>query len=350
MIEIMIRQHEKKFQQIDALRFFAVFPVLVAHWGTFDLTDRMSFFWGSNGVNLFFAISGFLITLGLIKSNESDQTAKTSLYKFYVRRFLRIFPIYYLLLIFLWFFKHQDVIGGLWWYLTYTTNFYCIKTQSWGIAHLWSLSVEEQFYWVWPFVILFMPSRILPFFICLLIACSIIFKAYIIHVGSPWWIFYMNPIGVLDILGLGGLLSLGYFYYPNKLKSLLYNKIVIAIIIVQLVVVIYSRLSGHADFIYDVFNRFSFGLFCIWLIGRAVFGFKGMIGFILNLRPLKYIGKISYGVYLVHIFIPEMAYKIQYPTNHVLRSVFYFIITIMICSISWYFFESRILRLKEKFE
>lgn len=125
----------QKFDQINTLRFFAVLPVLVVHWGLFDFSKSAEFSFAANGVNLFFAISGFLITLGLIRNKtDTEKSTGASLWKFYVRRVLRIFPIYYLMLLLLWFFNHGKVADGIWWYLTYTTNFYIIKIQDWGGA------------------------------------------------------------------------------------------------------------------------------------------------------------------------------------------------------------------------
>lgn len=338
----------KKFEQIDALRFFAVLPVLISHW---DIINIPQFLSASNGVNLFFAISGFLITLGLIKAKDKEQNVQTSLWKFYVRRSLRIFPIYYLLLFLLWFFNHQKVADGIWWYLSYSTNFYCIKIQRWsGLTHLWSLAIEEQFYLTWPLLMLLTPRRFLPFLIGLIIIVSLLFKTYWIYSGASWWTFYMNPIAVLDILGLGALLSYYYHFESEKLRALLTNKTFTFIILLQLVIVLYFRYNEKFNSIYQVLNRFSFGLFSVWLIGRAVFGFKGILGYILTIRPVKYIGKISYGVYLVHILVPGMFMGLKYPTNHFSRFCIYFIVTIGISSLSWFFFESRILKFKDRFE
>jgi peptidoglycan/LPS O-acetylase OafA/YrhL len=341
----------KKFEQIDALRFFAVLPVLISHWELFDISKSTQFLFASNGVNLFFAISGFLITLGLIKAGEKEQSVQASLWKFYVRRFLRIFPIYYLMLLLLWFFNHPKVAGGIWWYLSYSTNFYCIRIQGWGgLPHLWSLAVEEQFYLVWPFVILLTPRRFIPAIIGLIIIMSLSFKTYWLQRSNSFWVLYMNPIAVLDVLGLGALLSYYYHFQSDKLKALLNNKIFTLVVLLQLIVVLYLRYNEHCTSIYQVINRFSFGLFSVWLIGRAVFGFKGIIGYILTMPSLKYIGKISYGVYLLHILIPGMLMGLKYPTDHFSRFCMYFILTIAICSISWYSYESRILKLKDKFE
>ena len=341
----------KKFEQIDSLRFFAVLPVLISHWNLFKISQSTQFLLASNGVNLFFCISGFLITLGLIKAKEKEQNVQTLLWKFYIRRFLRIFPIYYLLLLILWLFNHQKVAEGILWYLSYSTNFYCIKIQGWGgLPHLWSLAIEEQFYLIWPFGILFTPRRFIPFIVGIIIIISLAFKTYWVYTADSFWTFYMNPIAVLDILGLGALLSFYYHFRNEELRAILNNKIFTFIILIQFLMVLYFRYDKNYNSIYEVISRFSFGLFCAWLIGRAVFGFTGIVGYILSLRPLKYIGKISYGVYLIHILIPGMLMGLKYPKDPFSRFCLYSILAIAICSISWYLFEIRILKLKDKFE
>ena len=134
----------KKFEQIDGLRFFAVFAVICAHWHSSQTPFFESITAASRGVDLFFVISGFLITLGLIRSKDKAQSTGTSLYKFYARRFLRIFPIYYLTIFILLIVYYSQMSGVIWWYLLYLCNFHSIRIQDWGIAgHCWSLSVEE---------------------------------------------------------------------------------------------------------------------------------------------------------------------------------------------------------------
>jgi len=341
----------KKFAQIDALRFFAVMPVLISHWGLFDIQPSTEFLFSSNGVNLFFIISGFLITLGLIRSREKEEYIQTSLSKFYVRRFLRIFPIYYLMLLFLWLFNHHKVADGIIWYLTYTTNFYCIKIQDWGgLSHLWSLALEEQFYFIWPFIILLSPKQLLPIIISATICLSVAFKTYCAYYGATFWISYMHPLAVLDILGLGALLAYLFYFKIEALKKLLHNNAFIAFVFLQLGLVLYCRFNLKYHSIYDILSRCSFGLFSAWIVGRAVFNFNGIIGRILTSKPLSYIGKISYGVYLLHILVPGMLMGVKYPINHTLRFCMYFILTIAICTLSWELFERQILKLKSKFE
>jgi peptidoglycan/LPS O-acetylase OafA/YrhL len=342
---------ERKFEQIDALRFFAVLPVLTSHWKLFNISDSAQFLLASNGVNLFFAISGFLITLGLIRSKEKSKSIQINLVHFYARRFLRIFPIYYLLLALMWFLNNKRVADGIIWYLSYSTNFYCIKINDWGgLPHLWSLAIEEQFYIVWPLFILLAPKRAMPIIIAGAIALSLLFKTYCIYAHESFWVYYMNPISVIDTLGLGALLAYMYYSNQDKLRQLLYSRFVIIFLFFQFVLILCLKENKSSEFIYQIFNRFSFGLLSIWLIGRATIGFNGFIGSMFSFKPITYIGKISYGVYLYHIIVPGMLMGLKYPIDNTLRFLMYFIVTIAISSISWEYFECKILKFKHKFD
>ncbi len=141
---------------LDGFRALAVISVLLAHacqtHGFPELAGLAPLLkHGELGVDLFFVISGFLITTLLIR--ERNRNGHVSLRNFYIRRSLRIFPVYYcsLLVVFLlqslgvFHLKVSDWIGAL----TYTTNF--LWTPSWELGHVWSLSIEEHFYLIWPF-------------------------------------------------------------------------------------------------------------------------------------------------------------------------------------------------------
>jgi peptidoglycan/LPS O-acetylase OafA/YrhL len=140
--------------QLDTLRFFVVIGVMVTHnwhlkrlpWLFGDLD------WGGLGVRLFFVLSGFLITGILIKCREmADAETRTSRFyirQFYIRRILRIFPIYYLT-IFLAFVFDVPGTREVWgWLATYTSNVYITLNNTWiaRMGHFWSLAVEEHFY------------------------------------------------------------------------------------------------------------------------------------------------------------------------------------------------------------
>jgi len=340
-----------RFGQIDSLRFFAITTVLSAHWmwSGSQLIDWT--LWGVRSLDLFFVISGFLITLGLIGAKEKPQTRERSLSKFYIRRFLRIFPIYYLTVFILWIFWHKQMAGSIGWYLLYLVNFHCIKMQDWGVAGLfWSLSVEEQFYLVWPFIILFIPTRRLPIVMVSCVVLSLVAKTYWSIMAVPFWTPYMHPLGSLDALAMGGLLAYIYHFHEDRLKKILFNPIVIFLVILQTAILINVRhIPGYTE-IFTVGIRASFGLFSMWLIGRATFGFTGILGYILNAGPLQYIGKISYAIYLFHDFVPGMLLGLKYPENPNLRFVMYAAVTLGLASLSWHFFESKILKLKDRFE
>jgi peptidoglycan/LPS O-acetylase OafA/YrhL len=296
-------------------------------------------------------ISGFLITLGLLRSRDKAQTLGTSLYKFYIRRFLRIFPIYYLTVFVLLFFYYDQMHSIIWWYLLYIRNFYSIRIQDWGVAgHFWSLSVEEQFYMVWPFIILFIPRRGLLSAILFSVLLSLAAKAYWWVNAYPFWYAYMHPLGALDTLALGALLAYLYVFHLDWLRRILYDPYIAFLVTAQMLICMALMHSVRWDFIHHIGIRTSFGFFSMWLIGRAAFGFKGIIGYILTLRPLRYIGKISYAIYLFHIFVPGILFALKYPHNENLRFLLYGLVTVGLASVSWYAFENPILKLKNRFE
>lgn len=147
------------------LRSLAVFFVIITHWGPNDFSSPVftSIYQkimpnGVFGVDLFFVLSGYLITQILLTARiNAGGVNKLKIIKaFYIRRALRISPIYYLLIIIVILLKDQFVINHILYFITYTSNFLVFKTRSWvSITHTWSLSVEEQFYLIWPWVMIF---------------------------------------------------------------------------------------------------------------------------------------------------------------------------------------------------
>ena len=156
----------EKIKGLDTLRAFAVFFVIIQHFGVwFDYTSPSGKFItnvlipdGGFGVNLFFVLSGFLITSILLKAKSAarDDQRLTLVKNFFIRRALRIFPIYYLLLFFLFFIDYPDIRHYFVYFVTYTSNILSWLTNSWNsFSHTWTLAVEEQFYLLWPWLIIF---------------------------------------------------------------------------------------------------------------------------------------------------------------------------------------------------
>ncbi|UCH58728.1 MAG: acyltransferase, partial [Anaerolineales bacterium] len=218
--------------QLDALRFFAVLGVIVAHnwhpkrlpWLFGDLD------WAGLGVRLFFVLSGFLITRILLACRDSqEQTSQPAFFyirQFYARRFLRIFPIYYLVLIIV-FVSNIPPAREVWiWLVTYTTNVYITVFNTWvgRLGHFWTLAVEEQFYLVWPWLVLFAPKKWLTPIIMILIPIGPIYRLYA-YENFPFDIGAMDfkaatlTPASLDILGIGALLAL--LWHTNIRKETL---------------------------------------------------------------------------------------------------------------------------------
>jgi peptidoglycan/LPS O-acetylase OafA/YrhL len=138
--------------QLDALRALGVFGVWFTHWGIGTLPVLRWIHWGEMGVQLFFVLSGYLITGILLRARDRADCGEGKWLvakRFYVRRFLRICPIYYLTLL-ATAIVIQHMREGFFWHLTYTSNiFFALRGRLDLIgAHFWTLSVEEQFYLV----------------------------------------------------------------------------------------------------------------------------------------------------------------------------------------------------------
>ena len=145
-------------RQLDSVRTIAVAMVIATHW-----IPKATTFWfnGGMGVKVFFVLSGFLITGILLDARgQADQSGvgRTAVLKnFYARRFLRIFPLFYATLALTFLLGVPTVRQFIWWLMFYLGNVLLALHGQWlsGIAHFWSLAVEEQFYLVWPVLILF---------------------------------------------------------------------------------------------------------------------------------------------------------------------------------------------------
>jgi peptidoglycan/LPS O-acetylase OafA/YrhL len=153
---------------------------------------------------------------------------------------------------------------------------------------------------------------------------------------------------------LGALLIYLKNYHSFFLNKVLKKSYIFfsALIFSILFIYIYT-LTADLNLLIFAFNRFLFSLFCFWVIGVATtVGFKGLTKLFLENRYIKYLGKISYGLYVYHHFMPYFFGRFGYNVGGhsiLLNSFFYLIATIIISSISWHFFEYPINKLKERF-
>lgn len=353
------------YKQLDSLRFFSVLAVMIGHWISWDTNNYFvkTFHWG-NGVLFFFVLSGFLIT-EILYNQKTDielgnKTVLQSLKKFYVRRTLRIFPLYYLLIFFLFYINYKNTREIFPYLVTYTSNILEAQTNTYvgDFNHFWSLAVEEQFYIIWPLFILLIPKKHLLKFIVTTIILSLISRiCYIQFAPEKWMAASYLTNNVMFALGFGALLA-----YIKNTKQELFNKISDSIWLTPLMVVVYFislYKIAHKSQIPTIsffFDEIIFCLLSVTIIARAVGnGYKYVAKFILENKNFSHLGQISYGLYIFHLFaIPTfwdyIAPKLALHTDKKETAwMFYFLFTWLAAEISSLIIERPFNYLKKYF-
>jgi len=347
--------------QLDGLRFFAIFMVMIAHWAQWQFNHPViNGFPFTHGVTLFFVLSGFLITDILLKNKikyeDSYQPKKYLLKSFYIRRFLRIFPIYYLTIFLLYFIKYQNTQDIFPWLVTYTSNIYQ-SIHNIGVGdfnHFWSLAVEEQFYLIWPWLMIFTPNKHIAKVIIFTIILSIASKLYITIYVQKWMANSYFTLSCMNSLGLGALLAYWAIYKKNILDFFLKSYWVLGSIVLYFAIHYFS-LFKQWDWYIVILDEFIFSIMAAIIINYASKNkFKHIFKYILENKFIVYCGKISYGLYVYHLFIPALFWFIApyiglNVTNKYTLFVFYFGLTFVIAHLSWKIIESPINSLKRKF-
>jgi len=341
--------------QLDALRALAVLAVMVHHFLPVDRyipTDYVTL--GFLAVRLFFVLSGFLIT-GILLNYRSDERGN-ALRRFYLRRVLRIFPIYYLTLFIALALQVRAIQDGAFWHLTYLSNYVAPFHPEWmgPAGHFWTLAVEEQFYFVWPWILLFVPRKHLAKTIIGTIALAVLFRAFVLWVLS----ISIDVAGVftfatLDSLGGGALLAL--FHYDQRLRtrlpSLMKWFLIAGLGIMTLTTLLYIYNIGYR--ILHTLLCLGISLLFVVLIEKAARGFKGKAKTVMENPVVLYIGKISYGLYVYHNFMLAIVLyylaKIMAVPDYRLVAVLSFVGTFTTAILSWHLIERPIAQLKNKF-
>ena len=337
--------------------------VIVAHYiGQYPFLSIFS----SSGVTMFFVLSGFLITQILIYEKVkfrvqgfSEWTKILSILKiFYIRRALRIFPLFYLVLIIL-FLLNYDSARKFWGYhFFYASNFlYSFKISFDGLAHFWSLAVEEQFYLVWPLLILAIPGRLVSVrFFSFLIAASVVFKICLLFLYWPNSLpsYCMMPSCVESFAS--GAIALIMCKKEIKIGNLRLLLILSLLAFIPLQVMTYWNPSDLVLFISSAFSRTIFSFISAGVLLIAVKGYYGKIGsFFFNNRLLLLIGKISYGVYIYHMFMPRLIGFFMDKVDIDLRGYGKLLFLEVFCTIglayiSYFYFELPVNKLKKNFK
>lgn len=289
-----------RMPQLDGLRAIAVFMVVWAHWAPIPYRSIAGTDLGFLGVQMFFVLSGFLISgilMDVFDRVRSPEERWQALRRFYLRRALRIFPLYYLVvLMVVW--LGVGPFRETWpWHVAYLSNFNFWLTGSHvGThgGHLWSLSVEEQFYLLWPFI-LFVPRKLhIPLILCLIVAAPV-FRASMSFLNwgkFPESAMSLTP-AVLDSLGAGGLLA-----YIERRKDGIFTRVANFMLIIS----VFGLIAIHFSPTLGVLKQSFCALGFAWMIWKCSHGLPGAFGRFLASRPIVYVGSISYGIYLIHGF------------------------------------------------
>ena len=351
-----------RLEVLDALRAIAVFGVFAVHFPDMFIGNYLDT--GSLGVRLFFVLSGFLITGILLRERDVIDEGRLrpfpALRSFYLRRFFRIAPTFYLALAAAWLVALDDIRVSWPWHAAFLSNQYIMKLAQWpgSLSHLWTLALEFQFYLVWPLALVFLPRRCFPWLIA---ACLIL--GPLTRWASPAWgvptaFSHLTTTGSLDFFGWGATvawirkLNLSHVQrFDNFTKPLLPWSLAAAILLAgrwswSLPINVVHAVAGFimaAAFaiLIATCSRSVPPAWAVWLARQTL---------------LVRLGTISYGLYLYHNLMhwvaPRVCLRIfgnSYPDQSFLYTSVLLVSTIAVSIISWQIVEAPLNRYSRRF-
>lgn len=347
---------------ITSLRFFLAIVVVLYHIPMFCANQGIPYFddfplfhKGNEAVKVFFSLSGFLI-IGQLYS-EKQNTGTIALWSFFVRRMLRIFPLYYLILFFGLFYyqllmpwlgypvnNQYHLIEGLLFAIFFMPNVFFLYKPGGIIEVLWSIGIEEQFY-------LFIAPLMLWLRLRYIIAFLALFSiAYFVVYQLPYFsclqllrmaFFYFS------ISGLGAVLVIKYNFYKRFHPIFKYATGILFVLYFS--TFLFSNALNSVA--YELFSAVLFAVTVGFLAAEPIP--------VLENNRLKYLGKISYGLYMFHSIVIQVSgfIYIKYISKTVVPNwivvvyfnVFVIVMTIFVSHLSYNYFEKFFLKLKTKY-
>lgn len=336
--------------QLDGLRFLAFAAVFYRHLGE-TFVWRGNSWWqatldaGAWGVDLFFVLSGFLITSLLTR--EKEQTTTVHIPAFWLRRILRIWPLYFLFVGIVSAIERPPaayVLSLLFfvWNWTVLASRLASHTVS---SILWSLQIEEQFYFCWPLAVRRLSRRGLAWLSAGLIGVALATRGWI-YVQSPansvYEAIWINTFARLDPIAVGGLLALCWAQRPVRLpnwaRPAVLGAITLLLVTIQRYWPLFPTLHPGAIWVY---------LAAALLLGGTVFVTIATSPGSLGHPWLIYLGRISYGLYVVHYAVIVTVGSLD--LRWFWRVPLILVLTLGLAAASYRFLEEPFLRLKERF-
>ncbi len=333
--------------ELDGLRAVAVLLVVVHH------CVQPHRFSGFVGVDIFFVLSGYLITTILV--TEIGRTGSVRLATFYAKRLLRLYPALVVMLVlttplYRWIvgdalLQLKDVLAAA----TYTSNLYMTYRHVWmgPYAHTWSLALEEQYYLVWPLVLLValrlrIPRSMLATVLLVGAVGASVLSVRDFHFGASTFPVQSTCIGLLA----GSALSLAYTSWPALRRALRSSVAgVLGVVLLVLVLVLFSVTRAIPDGAYVPATVVATVLFIGYTTARD--GSDRMTA-VLSIRPARYLGTISYGIYLWHYPVTIVLNRAYADPAPWVRLVIVAPVTIALAAVSHRYVESPFLRLKDR--
>jgi peptidoglycan/LPS O-acetylase OafA/YrhL len=350
-------------KELDVLRFFAFLLVFLSH--AIPLKDNSSRSWialkaaGALGVPVFFCLSAYLITELLLR--ERTQTGSIDLKFFYVRRVLRIWPLYFLILLLGFVFSHWGLraampVPALLSYIFLAGNWYTVfhGYLPHGIDALWSISVEEQFYLFLPGLVKHLTDRNIllgSFFVWGLSQISILALCFC-HFGVDPGL-WTNTLTNLQYFAIGTAVSAAFngsvpnFGEPMRCIMIASGLVIffLATFYFKIVHVYMERSSIECTYPGYLLTGFGTLLILIGFLGSSMLG---------GSSQLRYLGRISYGLYIYHlpcILLSLQLGRILFKSHiSIIGFVVGFPLTVAVSAFSYRYFETPFLRFKERFE
>ncbi|WP_316833073.1 acyltransferase [Pedobacter aquatilis] len=358
-LEINYLDSSKKIIPLDGLRGFAVLLVVFFHCFGFL---RISYF-GWMGVDLFFVLSGFLIS-GILIDGKSD---KLYYKNFFGKRFLRIFPLYYFALLIITILSFVPFIKGIdkinapnifyWIYLQnwQTTYFGEFSKENKLLSHFWSLAIEEQFYIFWPFIIKrFSKNKIISFIIVFIIFAVLLRIYFFTHDNIG---YYVNTFSRFDALCIGSLLAI----LIRDKKEILERFALYIMFISGLFIVFHAIFSGP-HFSHLLMASFGFTLVSLFWASILIFAISGRVYLtkFFSYKFLTFFGKYSYGMYVYHaiiyilLSIPLTNFLNKFGNNtlivDLITSLILVLLSVIVSFFSFNLFEKHFIKYKKYFQ
>lgn len=357
------------FPNLNGLRFIAAFMVIIHHVEQFLSIFGFNNLWnnqvihaiGSLGVDLFFVLSGFLITYLLLV--EEAKTKTISIKDFYIRRILRIWPLYYLIVLLALFILPNIEMFQIQLYSQKFLENYNLSIVlllfflpnlllfGHGInvpfaSQCWSVGVEEQFYLLWPFLMKFFKNKLILLFSVLLFYLSLRLFGFKIIRKYFFWNHEMELIERYFIsfrihcMAIGALFSY-FLFHKSKLLKFLLNRYVY--IFALFILIMFIGFNIQIPLLFEV-------LFATIILNLASSEKKGLF---LENNLMNFLGKISYGLYMYHavaiVFSIKLFQYFGWLNYHLILLFFVIVLTILIATLSYYSMEIRFIKLKNNF-